>query len=344
VWVGVAAILLITPIAIAPFSWGASDKALADQPSSSVGSAEASTIEVAMIQGNVPEIGMDFNARRLAILQNHLRLTETLLAEASTEIQDGVQQARRKLDLVIWPENSSDIDPLADPVVYSEISQVTDRLNVPILVGAVIQDPANQEQVLNAGILWQPKVGPTQKYIKQHPVLFGEFVPFRPLLTRLIGRFDKVPRDFGKGDTPGVFNIGGKPVGDVICFEVADDAVVRDTVRSGAEVLIVQTNNATYNLLGQTEQQLQIGRVRAKEFDRFVLVSATSGISAIVDNHGKVVQEVGEFEAAIMRDTVPLISTQTWSAKFGHSISLLIFALGVTSAFIGFFFNFQNRR
>jgi apolipoprotein N-acyltransferase len=233
---------------------------------------------------------------------------------------------------------------LTDALFYADISQAANKADVPILVGAVIENPANSEQVLNAGILWEPNKGPTQLYIKQNPVMFGEFVPFRGLLTSLIGRFERVPRDFAKGDSPGVFNIAGKQVGDVICFEVANDAVVRNTVRAGAQTLVIQTNNATYNLLGQTEQQLQIGRVRAREFDRFVLVSALSGISAVVSNEGKVLEMAGEFESAILEANVPLIERQTLSARFGHSITLLIFTLGVLSITLGASLSFVNRR
>lgn len=325
-WAWVVLTLLVLPFLL-----------MLDRPTNST----EGTLGVAMIQGNVPEVGLDFNARRLAIVRNHLNLTNELLKSSQQEKAGTVGE---QLDLIIWPENASDIDPLADAVINTEISRLADRADIPILVGAVIQDPENREQVLNAGILWKPQLGPTQTYIKQNPVMFGEFVPFRSLLTRFIGRFDRVPRDFGKGDTPGVFDLEGKKIGDVICFEIANDAVVRNTVREGAQVLVVQTNNATYNLLGQTEQQLQIGRVRAKEFNRYVLVAALSGISAVVNDRGVVLEEAGEYQSAIIKAQVPLNSSQTLSAKFGHSITLLIFLLGVVAVLAAGVGMLQKRR
>jgi apolipoprotein N-acyltransferase len=280
------------------------------------------SLTVAMIQGNVPERGLDFNSRRMQVLRNHVDLS----LELAKRIDEGLAV---KPELVIWPENSSDIDPLADLQVNRVITETVDELAAPTLVGAVIQDPNDPEKVLNAGILWQPGFEDTSLYIKQHPVLFGEFVPFRPILTRLIGRFERVPRDFGKGDTPGIFDIGGKVVGDVICFEVADDAVVRNTVRAGAQVLVVQTNNATYNLLGQTEQQLQISKVRAQEFDRYVLVAATSGISAVVTNSGEVLMQTEELTPAIIEASVPLHDYQTLSTRLGHQITIFFLILGL---------------
>lgn len=343
VWVGVGAALLLIPMILGPIHGLASQNRERDVEAATGRSDYESlaTLNVAMIQGNVPQTGLNFNARRLAILRNHLRLTEEV---TETKEKMSPSGTNKPLDLIIWPENSSDIDPYQDGIIYSEISRVADEAGVALLVGAVIENPDNPEQVLNAGIVWQPQAGPTQTYIKQNPVMFGEFVPFRALLTRFIGRFERVPRDFAKGDTPGVFNIDGKPIGDVICFEVANDAVVRDTVRAGAQTLIVQTNNATYNLLGQTEQQLQISQVRAKEFDRFVMVAALSGISAVVNNKGQILKQTGEFESAILYADVPLINSPTLSARFGHIITLIIFSLGLTSAVIGGFRLTANRR
>ena len=316
-WLVTAGALLLLPLPLGVITQSSSEATQTQR-----------SVDVAMIQGNVPEPGLDFNSRRQQVLKNHLDLSGQL----AKQIGEGLSV---KPDLVIWPENSSDIDPLASQSVNAAISEVVNELDAPTLVGAVVQDPSDPNKVLNAGILWRPQLGDSEVYIKQHPVLFGEFVPFRPLLTRFIGRFERVPRDFGKGDTPGVFNIGGVPVGDVICFEVADDAVVRNTVRAGAQVLIVQTNNATYNLLGQTEQQLQISKVRAREFDRYVLVAATSGISAVVDNTGEVLTQTEELTPAIIEASVPTYEYQTFSARFGHSITVMLLFLAVLGVVLG---------
>jgi apolipoprotein N-acyltransferase len=325
-WLGLAGVALVLPLLLGVITnTNRQDMSSKD------------SLTVAMVQGNVPEPGLDFNSRRMQVLRNHVDLS----LELAKRIDEGLTV---KPELVIWPENSSDVDPLADLQVNRVITETVDELAAPTLVGAVIQDPNDPEKVLNAGILWQPGLGDTSLYIKQHPVLFGEFVPFRPILTRLIGRFERVPRDFGKGDTPGIFDIGGKVVGDVICFEVADDAVVRNTVRAGAQVLVVQTNNATYNLLGQTEQQLQISKVRAQEFDRYVLVAATSGISAVVSNSGEVLMQTEELTPDIIEASVPLYDYQTFSARFGHQITIFILILGLIGMIGGAIRVFTSRR
>ena len=141
----------------------------------------------------------------------------------------------------------------------------------------------------NSGVVWDPQTGPGERYVKRHPVPFGEYIPFRAQLSGWIERLDQIPRDFYAGDRPGNLDVGPAAVGDVICFEVAYDGLVRDVVTGGADVLVVQTNNATYNGTGQPQQQMAMSRLRAVEHGRTVLVAATSGISAVVAPDGEVV-------------------------------------------------------
>jgi apolipoprotein N-acyltransferase len=98
---------------------------------------------------------------------------------------------------------------------------------------------------------------------------------------------DLVPRDFAQGNEVGVLDVGPVRLGDVICFEVAYDDLVRDVVTGGGRLIVVQTNNATFGRSGETEQQLAMGRLRAVEHGRTVLVAATSGISAVIAPDGR---------------------------------------------------------
>jgi apolipoprotein N-acyltransferase len=158
-------------------------------------------------------------------------------------------------------------------------------------------------------------------------VPFGEYVPFRELLAKLISRFDRVPRDFAAGSSTGVLQVGPALVGDVICFEVAYDDLMRNAVRGdgvegalqgqGARILAVQTNNATYGRTGQPEQQLAMSRLRAVEHGRAVLVAATSGISAIIAPDGSLEQSLPEFVAGHLVARVPLRDTLTVSDRIG---------------------------
>lgn len=283
-----------------------------------------STVTAAVIQGNVPAAGMDFLGEREAVLRNHVAETERLAADVAA---GGAPQP----DLVIWPENSSDIDPLVDDKARALIQQAVDAVGVPVLVGAVVEKPDDPTHIWNTGIVWGPAdsadPGPGQFYVKQHPVPFGEWVPARDLLARLIGRFDRVPRDFAPGDSTGVLQVGPARLGDLICFEVAYDELGRAAVRGdgvdgelagqGARLLVVQTNNATYGRTGQPEQQLAMSRLRAVEHGRTILIAATSGISAIVLPDGSLEQTLPEFVAGHLVADVALRDDLTVSDRVG---------------------------
>ena len=276
----------------------------------------------AVIQGGV--VGSAATDQRRAVLAGHVQVTVDL----ASEVANGQQP---QPDIVIWPENSSDIDPLQDEASATDISSAADTIAAPILVGAVLS--LNSDEVANVGIVWNPGTGPGEMYTKQRPVPFGEYVPFRSFLVPIIGRFDQVPRDFIAGDTPGVLSMNDVVIGNVICFEVAYDDVVRDAITGGGRVLVVQTNNATFAGLGQPEQQLAMSRLRAVEFGRSVLVAATTGISAVIAPDGAVVAQLGESQRGALVARIPLRDSPTLAARLG-SIPEIAISLAVLGGLI----------
>lgn len=290
----VAAALLLAPLVAGPAT------STVQAPSSS---------RLALIQGNVPAPGLDFLGRPLAVLTNHERTTAALAAA----VQAGNEPPP---DAVIWPENSSDIDPVLVPRARQLVTQAADSAGVPLLVGTVQEVPGQPDRVANVGLVWEPGRGPTDAYIKQHPVPFGEFLPLRPLLSSLITRFDRVPRDFIAGDSPGVLQLGPARIADVICFEVSSDEIVRTSIREGGRALVVQTNNATYATTAQPEQQFDISRLRARETGRAVLVAATTGVTAAIDDTGAY-QRLPVLQPGWLNAEVTLRDTWTPAVHFG---------------------------
>ncbi|WP_370079422.1 apolipoprotein N-acyltransferase [Streptacidiphilus sp. MAP12-16] len=269
--------------------------------------------EIAVIQGNVPHAGMDFLGRPMQVLQNHVQATEKL----ALEIAAG---RAPKPELVIWPENSSDVNPYLDLNAYYAIQQAVDSIGVPILVGALVDGP-DAQHVQNEGIVWAPtgsaKPGPGAHYTKQHPVPFGEYVPFRSVLSKYITRLQRVARDFAPGKGTGILQVGPAKIGDVICFEVAYDGIVGDAVSKGGRVLVVQTNNATYEHTDQPDQQFAMSRLRAVEHGRAVVIAATSGISAVIEPDGSVLQRTQLATAAELEARVPLRDELTVADRVG---------------------------
>ncbi len=278
-------------------------------------------LRVAAVQGDVPGEGMAAFAERRAVLDNHV--AATLALSAQVDAGDSEQPA-----LVLWPENSTDIDPFRDPTVHADIQRAVDAVGVPVLVGAMVEGDRPQD-VRNQGIVWLPGEGPTDRYSKQHPVPFGEYIPHRDLLARWFERLDQVPRDMVPGDEPGVLDVAGTTIGDLICFEVAYDDLVRAVVDGGAELLVVQTNNATYMGTGQVEQQFAIARLRAIETGRYAVVVATNGVSGIVGPDGSVLERAPVKEAAVLEQELPLRTGATVAVRLGAWPERLLVAVAV---------------
>jgi apolipoprotein N-acyltransferase len=287
------------------------------------------TAEVAAIQGDVPHAtSLAALINDTVVTQNHANATLSL----AKEIIDGKAKAP---DVVIWPENSTDLDPSQYPDIYQAITTAVNTIDRPVLVGAVLQNPER-----NAGQLWLPGNGPTQIYVKRQLVPFGEYIPLRGLISKVTSLTQLVPYNFTPGTKNVVFNIGKIRLGDVICWEIGFDDLVRSDVTDGANLLTEQTNDATFERDGQTGetyQQLDMARIRAVESDRAVVIASTSGASAIISPTGQLVESSGLWQRAILESQVPLITYRTLADVVGAwpelvIVLITIYGLGVATA------------
>jgi apolipoprotein N-acyltransferase len=271
--------------------------------------AGAKTAEVAAVQGNVPRArNLPEELNDTEVTGNHTRATEQLAAQ----VKAGRKPAP---DLVIWPENSTDLDPFVYPVIHQQITSALGAIGRPILVGEVLNNPQ-----LNVGQLWQPGTGAGAIYAKRQLVPFGEYIPWRGFVSQLTSLTGLVPTDFVPGHSAVVFRTGPIRLGDVICYEVGFDRLVRSEVTAGANLLTVQTNDADFEIDGQTgesEQQLAMARIRAVESDRAVVVASTTGVSAIIAPDGHLITHSGTWQQAVLEAKVPLITHRTWADDAG---------------------------
>ncbi|MES5820279.1 apolipoprotein N-acyltransferase [Streptomyces sp. RG80] len=297
--------------------------------------AENGTVTVAVIQGNVPRAGLDFNAQRRAVLDYHARETERLA--------DRVKAGKvAKPDFVLWPENSSDIDPFANADARAVIDVAAKAIGVPISVGGVVE---RDGKLYNEQILWDPVKGPTDTYDKRQIQPFGEYLPLRSLIGAINSDWTSMVRqDFSRGTEPGVFTMAGAKVGLVTCYEAAFDWAVRSEVTDGAQLISVPSNNATFDRSEMTYQQLAMSRVRAVEHSRTVTVPVTSGVSAIIMPDGRITQKTGMFVADSLVQKVPLRSSETPATKLGilPEMALVLLAAGGLGWAIGS--GLRNRR
>ncbi|MFD7570403.1 apolipoprotein N-acyltransferase [Streptomyces sp. NPDC059810] len=281
-------------------------------------SAEDGTATVAAVQGNVPRLGLDFNSQRRAVLDNHVARTR--------ELAEDVKAGRApQPDFVLWPENSSDIDPYANADAADVIDGAVRAIGVPTVIGAVIAPETGK--LRNTLIEWDPDRGPVATYDKRHVQPFGEYIPMRSLVRVFNSNVDRVSRDFGAGTKVGVFDLAGTKVGLATCYEAAFDWAVRDTVTHGAQLISVPSNNATFGRSEMTYQQLAMSRVRAVEHSRSVVVPVTSGVSAVIRPDGEIVAETKMFTPDVLVEKVPLRSSLTPATRMGTLPEALLVAL-----------------
>lgn len=285
------------------------------------------TITVAAIQGSVPRLGLDFNAQRRAVLDNHVRRTEQL----ADEVASGLFPAP---DVVVWPENSSDIDPLRNPDASALISAAARRISAPILVGAVLVN--GDGTTTNSVMVWTAESGPGDRHDKKIVQPFGEYLPMRGFF-RLFSDYADRAGYFVPGHGDGTIRAAGTEIGVATCYEVAFDRAFRDSLRSGAQLLAVPTNNATFGDSEMTYQQLAMSRVRAVEHGRSLVVAATSGVSAIIAADGTVRQESALFTPEALVAEVPLRDSHTPATVLGpwpELVAVFMTAAGVVVSIV----------
>lgn len=266
---------------------------------------------VAAVQGDVPGTGIDVIAVHPEITSNHVTATRQL----ARDVADGTIPAP---DFVVWPENSTAVDPFTDAGANAGIVAASDAIGVPILVGAMANDPLDDTQVLNQGIVFRPGLGGGDRYTKRHPVPYGEYIPFRgSLIPSDYGKLRMVPRDMARGTSLEPLRVADVLVAGAICFDVAYDEGIGGQVARGAQLVTVQTSNAMFSETAQLDQQFEISRLRALETGRWVVVAAINGISGVVRPDGSVVASAGAQTSAVLVETVGLSSTITPAVRLG---------------------------
>ena len=233
---------------------------------------------------------------------------------------------------MVWPENSTDLDPFYYPAIYQEVSGAVSAIGRPVLVGEVLYNPQR-----NVGQLWLPGRGPTAIYAKRQLVPFGEVIPDRGLLSHITSLPALQPVNFTPGHQTVIFRTGKIRLGDVICYEIGFDGLVRSDVTAGANLLAMQTNDADFEVDGQTGeslQQLAMARIRAIESDRAVVVASTTGVSAIVAPDGRLITHSGIWQQAVLEARVPLITHRTLADAVGAWPEYIITALTVAALLV----------
>lgn len=283
-------------------------------------------LAVGVVQGNVPDEGLDSFEQARQVTHNHF---------AETQVLVGAHPG--PYDLLIWPENSADYDPRVDAETNTIVTHAAQLANAPLLLGT--QDLTPEEGRYNVSLLWSTSGTVLDEYRKQRPAPFAEFIPIRGFARHFSKDVDRVTKDVLPGEGPATMDLLAPVVGrtitisTIICFEVVYDDIVRKSVRDGGEVIIVQTNNATFGVTAESTQQLAMTKLRAVEFGRTAIQASTVGVSAIVMPDGRVTQQTGLFVPASMYEKVPLRTEMTPAAYLGGVLRWVVLSLGVLITF-----------
>ncbi|WP_193104535.1 apolipoprotein N-acyltransferase [Brachybacterium sp. FME24] len=286
--------------------------------------ADRPTMTVAGIQGSMEKIDPAALTMPEGVFDNHLDVTRSTIEQASSE--------GRQLDLIVWPEDSTGYDPRQDPWLAQQLTAASTDADAPILIGTQIA--VGETQRLNQSVLYTPDGSTPYVYSKRHPVPFGEFIPFRGFFGALSDKVDLISRDMIPGEDVGVMDMnslgqGEDSVGVLICFEIAYDNLVGDVVRDGAEVIVVQSNNALFGDSDEAIQQLAEARVMAVVSGRSVVHVSTVGHSAIFTPEGRRLDFVDHWEQGSVLAEVPLRTGITPAVAAGPWIPLGISAVGL---------------
>lgn len=265
------------------------------------------SLRIGAVQGN-SSAGLLAENQPGDILADHVAATESILSEP--------------MDVLIWPENASDLNPLIDAGAAEALDRIGRAVNAPIVAGTITRDG---DETFNSLLRWEPGVGATAQYDKRHPVPFAEYLPDRdfwyPLAPDL---FSLIPREVSLGSRPNVFDVAGVSAGLAICFDIVDDDLIREMVTSGAQLILAPSNNADFGRTQQSSQQLSIARMRAIEAGRSLVNISTVGKSTVVDPHGGTIDSLPTFTAGAMVNDVPLSTTSTPAIEIGREIELAV--------------------
>ena len=281
------------------------------------------SIRVLAVQGNA-EAGLFADYDWGDNLADHYRVTKPLYGQ--------------DVDVVMWPENASDVDPLRYPDAAALVSEVSREMGAPLVVGTITREG---EETFNSMLLWEFDEASGRdivrdQYDKIHPVPFAEYLPWRDFFYPLApSLFDMVPRDYSFGQRDTVFDVAGTTAGIAICFDIVDDNIVWAMMDSGAEIIFAPTNNADFGRTDQSIQQLSIARMRAIETGRSVVNISTVGTSAVIDPWGRERDRLPTYEEGYMMLDVPLATHTTPATLIGRTLELAVVGFTLAGIIIG---------
>jgi apolipoprotein N-acyltransferase len=265
-------------------------------------------IRVGIVQGNIDQAEKWKPARAAAIFKDYLGMTRQA-------IRDGAE-------LIIWPESSTPFRFEDDPLAAAQIRALAQQARVPILFGSdqFVRPAGGPTTFYNAAFLVGPEGATVGVYRKMHLVPFGEYVPAKKLLFFAAPLVEAVS-DFSAGTDAVLLPVGRHLLSTAICYEVVYPDLVRRFVTGGSEMLTTITNDAWYGRSSAPHQHFEQAAMRAIEEGRYLVRSANTGVSGIVDPYGRVLARTGIFEPAVLVGEARFLTRSTFYARHGDVLA-----------------------
>jgi apolipoprotein N-acyltransferase len=227
-------------------------------------------------------------------------------------------------DVIFWPETALPVLYNSAGPLLQQFGGIAEKNNASIVTGIPYRgfDAKTKETVMHNSVI---AIGNAQGiYHKQKLVPFGEYVPLQDVLRGLIAFFDLPMSDFRKGaeDQP-LLSVNGFRVSPFICYEVVYPDFVARRAQT-ADYLLTISNDAWFGASIGPLQHLQLARIRAAENGRFMVRATNNGVTAIIDDQGRITSQIPQFTQATLEGTVEIFQGQTPFTKIG-SIPVQIF-------------------
>ncbi len=279
-------------------------------------------LKVSLVQGNIDQ-GIKWDP---AFLEATLTIYERLTRQAAGE---GV-------DLVVWPESAAPFFFQEGGEPSSRVTALAGQVKSPIVFGSpAYEDGGGRRKFYNSAYLVSPTGAVLGRSDKMHLVPFGEYVPFAKLLP-FVHKLVVGVGDFSPGHEITPLDPGKGKIGVLVCFEGIFPELSRRYVRSGARVLVNITNDAWYGRSSAPYQHLSMAVFRAVENRVPLLRAANTGITAIIDENGRITGKTGLFEEAFLNGVVRQGTGGTLYTRFGDAFAFLCLGMAVLVAAAGF--------
>jgi apolipoprotein N-acyltransferase len=297
---------------VAASAWGALRLSLNDLVR------EGTPLDVGIVQGNVPQDEKWDVARASSVFEHHVQLTR--------------EAAERGARFIVWPESSTPFMLEEDPYGREVVRGLAVQTSSYLLIGSDQIERSQPPRYYNAAFLVGPDGRTLATYRKIHLVPFGEYVPLKQVFFFAAPLVEAVS-DFSPGDKAVLLPLGGHPVSTAICFEVVYPELVRRFVTAGSQLLTTITNDAWFSRSSAAYQHFDQAAVRSIEEGRYLVRSANTGISGIVDPYGRVLAQSRLFESAVLTGQVRMLTGLTLYARIGDLVAYV--ALVLTLAALG---------